>query len=293
MKICVTIPAFNEEKSIGSVIDNIKDVLKKSKYSFDIIVVDDGSRDNTAKTAQKHGAIVFRHPINCGLAKAFRTEMEKCLERKPDIIVHTDADGQYMATSIPKLIKAVEDGADLALGSRFQGKIEKMTLTKKLGNMAFSKVISQVTGRKISDAQTGFRAFTREVAEKVQITSNYTYTQEQIIRAIKCGFLIKEIPIYFAKREGKSRLMKNPFQYAGRAGVNVLRIYRDYEPLKFFGLVGLIFFVLGFLAGLWLVWLFISTGIVGHMPTVMLSVLLMSIGVQIILFGFFADMNRK
>jgi hypothetical protein len=107
--------------------------------------------------------------------------MRECLKRNADIIVHTDADGQYSANDVPILIKEVVNGADLVLGSRFKGGIESMPWLKKLGNIAFSKVISKITGFRISDCQTGFRAFTKEVAEQIQITSFHTYTQEQII----------------------------------------------------------------------------------------------------------------
>src|SRR3989344_4866430 len=294
MLICITIPAYNEEKTIAKVINDIKKVMNKTKYNYKILIVDDGSTDNTAKTAKQAGAIVYSHPRNYGLAEAFRTEIKKCLELKADIIVHTDADGQYLASEIPKLIEPViKKQADLVLGSRFKGHIEYMPLIKRLGNKAFSKVISNITNFPISDGQTGFRCFSREVAEKIQIISNHTYTQEQVIRTLKNKFKVLEVPVYFAKREGKSRLMKNPFDYAIKAWINIFRIYRDYEPLKFFGLFGGIFFFLGFLIGVWLFYLFFTTGIVGHYPSIMLSVLLMSIGLQIWLFGFLADMKKN
>lgn len=293
MKIIVTIPAYNEEKTIGRVIKDIKAVMDRAGYNYRILVIDDGSRDKTAIIAKNAGAIVYSHPKNYGLAETFRSEIEKCLKLKADIIVHTDADGQYLAEDIPKLIEEVKKGNDLVLGSRFKGRIESMPLMKRFGNIAFSKVISQVTRAKISDAQTGFRAFTKEVARDIRLTSTHTYTQEQIIRAVKEKFRIKEVPVYFAKRHGKSRLMRNPLEYAVKAWINILRIYRDYEPLKFFGLFGFIFFGMGFLLGLYVLSVFLKTGIVGRLPTVMLAVLLMSIGIQMWLFGFFADMGKR
>jgi len=293
MKIVVTIPAYNEERTIGKVIRDIRAVMDLYRYNYNVLVIDDGSRDKTAIEAKNAGAIVYSHPRNYGLAETFRSEIEKCLELNADIIVHTDADGQYLAEEIPQLIEEVKKGNDLVLGSRFKGKIESMPMVKRFGNLAFSKVISQVTRTKISDSQTGFRAFTREVAKNIRLSSTHTYTQEQIIRAVKQKFKIKEVPVYFAKRHGKSRLMRNPLEYAVKAWINILRIYRDYEPLKFFGLFGFMFFAVGFLLGLYVLYVFLTTGIVGRIPTVMLSVLLMSIGVQIWLFGFFADMSKK
>ena len=293
MQIIVTIPAFNEEGSVGKVIRDIKEVLGKEKYDYKILVVDDGSTDKTAEVAEKAGAEVVKLPINYGLAEAFRTEIEAALKRKADVIVHTDADGQYRAEDIPKLLKKIEEGYDVVLGSRFMGKIESMPLFKRFGNKAFSNVISMITRMRITDAQTGLRAFTRKVAEKTAIISTHTYTQEQIIRAVREKFKVAEVPVYFAKRNGKSRLIKNPLAYAFRAWTNIFRILRDYEPLKFFGAVGAVFFAMGLALGIWLFYLFFTTGIVGRMPTVILSMLLMSIGIQIVLFGFLADMMRK
>jgi len=293
MKVVITIPAYNEEKTIGRVISDIREVMKKTKYSYQVLVVSDGSNDKTADIAKKARAVVYSHPINYGLAETFKTEMQKCLELKADIIVHTDADGQYLAKEIPQLIKEIENGYNLVLGSRFKGKIEKMSLLKRAGNKAFSRVVSKITKIKISDAQTGFRAFTKEVAEKINIISNFTYTQEQIIKAVRQKFKIKEIPIYFAKRDGKSKLMKHPFDFAARAGINLFRIYRDYTPLKFFGLIGGLFFSIGLIIGLWLVYLFITTGAIRHVPSAILSMLLILIGIQILFFGFLADMHRK
>ena len=293
MKIVVTIPAFNEEKSIKEAVIGIKKVMNSNRYNYKILVVDDGSRDRTADIARKAGATVFSHPKNYGLAETFRTEIEKSLQLGADVIVHIDADMQYNPNEIPKLLKEIKNGYDLVLGSRFRGKIEYMPMIKRIGNISFSKAVSQIIKLDISDAQTGFRAFTKNVANKIQITSSHTYTQEQIIRAVKAKFRIKEVPIYFAKRHGKSRLITNTFGYAIRAWISIIRIYRDYEPLKFFGIIGTLIFSIGFLIGLYLVYLHFTTGIVGHFALMMLDILILSIGLQIIIFGFIADMNRK
>lgn len=228
MKVIITIPAYNEEKTIRDVISKIKVVMDQTKYcySYLIIVVDDGSEDKTVEEATKAGACVFSHQENKGLAETFRTEMKICCELGAEIIVHTDADGQYKAEEIPLLIEQVENGYDLVLGSRFKGTIENMPFTKKAGNRAFSIALSLLTRRKISDGQTGFRAFTRKVAEEIQIISDHTYTQEQIIRAAQNNYSIKEVPIHFAKRnDGKSRLMRSSLDYAFRAWKNILKIY--------------------------------------------------------------------
>jgi glycosyltransferase involved in cell wall biosynthesis len=294
MRVVITVPAYNEEKTIGRVISGIKEVMDSTKYSYQVMIVNDGSSDRTAEIAKSNGAMVYSHPMNYGLAETFKTEMQKCLGLKADVIVHTDADGQYLAKDIPKLLGEIEKGYDLVLGSRFKGEIEGMPFLKRWGNKAFSRVVSRVTRMRVSDSQTGFRAFTKDVAERINIISNFTYTQEQIIKAAREKFRIKEIPIYFAKRlGGESKLMKNPFDFAIKAWINLLRIYRDYEPLKFFGIVGSIFFTVGFLIGVWLVYVFVSTGRVSHIPSAILSMLFIMIGIQIVFFGFLADMRRS
>tara|TARA_Y100000310_G_scaffold177911_2_gene177894 strand:- start:4849 stop:5733 length:885 start_codon:yes stop_codon:yes gene_type:complete len=294
MKIVVTVPAYNEEKTIGKLVSDIRKVMSKGRYDYKVLVVDDGSKDKTAKVARSSGAVVYSHPINQGLAETFRTEIAKSLNLGADIIVHIDADHQYLPKEIPKLVNEVKNGHDLVLGSRFKGKIEEMPLIKRLGNRAFSKVVSRIIRHKISDAQTGFRAFTRKVAQEVPVFSTHTYVQEQIIRALKKNFKIKEVPVYFARRDGKSRLISNPFGYAIRAFINLVRVYRDFEPLKFFGIVGSLVLFVGFILGLYLVYFqFFGGGAFRHLGLMMLDILIITIGLQIVIFGFIADMLKK
>lgn len=297
MNILVTIPAYNEEQTLGKVISDIKAVMGRMKHKFRIMVVNDGSKDRTAEIAAEHGAIVFSHPHNYGLAETFRTEMERAKELKPDIIVHTDADGQYRSEDIPRLIEPIiQKKADLVLGSRFLGKIEHMPFMKKLGNKAFSRVISKITKIKITDGQTGFRAFTLDVAKKIDIISTHTYTQEMIIRAVKEKFRVIEVPVY-ARRTRKSRLMKShpiiqPFEYAVKAWINMFRTYRDYQPLKFFGSIGTLLMAVGGVVGLYIIYRLFVDGLIildKIIPTMLLSLIFLITGLQIILFGFLAD----
>ncbi len=289
--ILITIPAFNEEKTIAGVIKEIKQNIGKEQYK--IIVVNDGSTDKTAENAQKEGATVFSHPKNYGLAETFRTEIKESLKFNPEIIIHLDADAQYDLKEIPLMIKEIRQGNDLVLASRFAGKIEEMPFIKRTGNIAFSKVISNITHQKITDAQTGFRAFNKKVAE-LEIRANYTYTQEQIIRTVKEKMKVQEIPCYFRKRKtGQSRLMANSMDYALKAGINLFRVYRDYAPLKFFGLIGGTLFGLGFITGLYLLVLHLTKGIEGHIALMVLTMILIVTGLQVILFGFLADMKGK
>ena len=292
MRVIISIPAYNEEETLPSVIQEINLVMKKTKYKYQILVVDDGSIDKTVKVAKKLGALVYSNGRNLGLIKTFKHELRRCIELDADVIVHTDADGQYPAEFIPKLLKEVENGNDLVVGSRFQGKIESMPIIKRFGNVAFSKVISSLTKTKITDSTSGFRAFTQSVAKEIKLTSSFTYTQEQLIKAARLKFKIKEIPIY-ARKTRESRLMKGPFDYAIKAWINIFRIQRDYNPLAFFGKIGIIFLTLGLLIGLWVIYTVLTENNVGGIPRVILSSLLILAGVQTILFGFLADMKKN
>lgn len=293
-KIIISIPAYNEERTLPKVLQEIKKVMKNSKYSYwQILVLDDGSLDQTVKVAQAQGAIVISHRRNRGLAETFKSEMKECLQRKADIIIHTDADGQYHSQHIPELISKVEQGYDLVIGSRFKNcRMKHMPLLKRFGNVAFSKVLSSLTQVKITDSTTGFRAFTAEVAREINYINTFTYTQEQIIKVAKQGFRITEIPITTRKTRA-SRLFKSPLQYAIKAWINIFRIYRDYQPLSFFGRIGAFFLAVGAGIGLWLAYRFFTLGYVGKTPSTILSMLLILVGMQVILFGFLADMMHK
>src|SRR3989344_894567 len=290
MKVTITMPAYNEEESLGRVIKEIRNVREKTDYNYSILVVDDGSKDRTVEVAKENKAMVFSNKRNLGLAETFKREMEECIKLKPDIIFHTDADGQYPAEYIPRLIEKLNEGYDLVLGARFGKGNYSGSLMKKLGNKAFAKVFSGLLKTNLTDTTTGFRAFTKEVAS-LPLINTFTYTQEQLIRAGKAKMKVAEIPINTRKTR-ESRLFRNSFDYAVKAWINIFRIYRDFEPLRFFGVFGSIFIFIAILFSIFLAYTFITSGKVGHIPLTIVTALLYLMGVQIIVFGFLADMKK-
>jgi len=293
MKLVVTIPAFNEEKTIGKVIREIPKKIPGIK-KIEVVVIDDGSSDKTAEQAKKAGAIVVKHAGNRGLAKAFRTGLDTALSRGADIIVNTDADFQYNQKQIPKLVKPVLQGkADMVLGSRFRGWIEEMSAGKRWGNILATKVVRFVSGLDVSDAQPGFRAFSREAALRMNISSDFTYTQESLLIAAEHRLRVSEVPVDFRKRADESRLFGSVWNYAKRAGMTLLINYLNYHPLRIFLSVALILIVAGLLAGLRVLLHYFATGAVEpYFPTAILSTLLLIIGVLVLIIGLVAEMVR-
>lgn len=298
MRLVVTIPAYNEEKTLGKVIREIPREINQID-DVKVVVVDDGSIDNTRKVAFEAGAdkiISFKQ--NRGLAQAFNVGLNVALQMNSDIIVNIDADGQYDGAEIIKLITPIVNSeADIVLGSRFKGWIEYMPLQKKFGNSLATKVTNLLSGLKISDAQTGFRAFSKEAALRINVMSNYTYVQETIIQAMDKRLKIVEVPVHFRRRKGKSRLVPNIFSYSKRAGLTILKTYRDYKPLKTFLLIGGFIMLIGLVFGLRVLIHYFNTGMVTpFIPSAILTAILLIVGFQIVILALIADMignNRK
>ncbi|RLI82891.1 glycosyltransferase family 2 protein [Archaeoglobales archaeon] len=193
-KIAVIIPAYNEERRIGSVIEGIKSL----KMDLDIIVVDDGSIDETAKKAKELGARVCRHIVNRGVGAATKTGIYFALELGAELLVFIDADGQHNPKEIPKLIEPIARGeADVVLGSRFRGDTSSMPLVKRFGNKILNFVVRLLYGVKYTDTQCGFRAISRDVAllmKKLDI-ERYGFLSEMLGEINKRKLRVVEVPV--------------------------------------------------------------------------------------------------
>lgn len=294
-KLAVTIPAYNEAGSIARVIHEIPRKIEGID-EVEVIVVDDGSTDGTHVVAKEAGADkIIKFPSNKGLAIAFKVGLNTATDNGADIIVNIDADGQYNALEIPRLIKPILEGkAEIVLGSRFAGTIEHMVPQKRFGNKLATFIVGLASGKKISDAQTGFRAFSREAALRLVIHSGYTYTQETIVQAAHKRMGIVEVPVEFRKRNGNSRLISSIFTYAKNSAATLIRTYTYYNPLKTFTLIGGGLFLIGIILGFRVFIHFINTGMVTpYLPTALLSSVLAIIGFQIIVIGLIGDMEHQ
>jgi glycosyltransferase involved in cell wall biosynthesis len=213
MKVFCVIPALNEEKNIGFVINQVKKLVDK------VIVVDDGSKDNTQKLAHEAGAVVLKHLINRGQGAALETGNQYCVNNQADIIVHFDADNQFMAQEILDVIKPIkENEADIVFGSRFLTKKSKMPYFKKHLIMPLAKLINSFLGIKTSDPQSGFRAFNLKTAKLIKIENDgMAHCSEILYKAFYYKLRIKEVPITVIYHEfgnnfsGGFRIIKDLF----------------------------------------------------------------------------------
>ena len=292
MKLVVTIPAYNEENTIAKVLKEIPRHIDGID-AIETVVIDDGSSDNTVREALLCGVDeIITHRRNMGLGITFRDGMNCALEKDADIIVNIDADGQYNASQIDILIKPILTGkADIVLGWRDIDKLDFMSRGKRLGNKLATWVTRRLSGQPIKDAQTGFRAFSREAALKLNLFGKYTYVQETIIQAAHKDLLIAQVPIEFRARDGDSRLITNTLDYAVKAGRILFSTYRDYYPLRFFSFIGGVFWAVGLALGIRVLVHFAQTGMVSpYIPSTILSSLLIIVGTVTITLGIFVHM---
>ena len=202
--LAVIIPAYNEAENLPATLSRIP---KRTISNLRVIVVDDGSSDRSAEIASRHGAdVVINHPLNLGLGAALRTGMDAAKQMDARAAVYVDADGEYPPEQIPDLLKPVEDGeADYVLGSRYLGTRDRQPFLRLLANMVFTGLLCLASGRRITDGQTGFRAFSRRALECAEIIHDYNYAQVLTLDLLKKGMRMREVPIsYRFRTKGKS-----------------------------------------------------------------------------------------
>lgn len=294
--IIVQIPAKNEEKTIAGVIKNIPRSINNHKVK--ILVINDASTDNTAKIAKNAGAdYIFNRKVSEGLGAVFKTGIDTCLKLGADIIVNIDADGQFNPGDIPKLVMPIlKNEADMVTASRFlKPELTKnMPYIKRWGNRRFTKLISKITGKKFTDTQCGFRAYSREAALRLNLKGKFTYTQEVFIDLVEKGMKIKEIPLevkYFKERN--SLISGNLRKYGLKSIAIIGRATRDTQPLTFFGMPGLILFILGAIGGAFCFFYWLTHLMTTPIKTLLnLSIFLTIAGISLIVLALVADMLK-
>ncbi|MEF2145614.1 MAG: glycosyltransferase family 2 protein [Desulfovibrionaceae bacterium] len=293
----IQIPCFNEEESLPVALAALpREIPGVDKVCW--LVVDDGSTDRTVEVARAHGVDhVVRHTRNLGLAKAFMTGLNACLELGADIIVNTDADNQYCADCIPDLVGPIlRNEADMVVGARPIDEVEHFSPLKKLLQKLGSWVIRKVSATPVQDAPSGFRAFTRRAAMRLNVFSEYTYTLETIIQAGQARMAVTSVPVRVNEKLRDSRLMKSMVSYLRKSLATTMRIFITYRPVKFFTAVGSVFFLLGgALCVRWLILYMMGTDR-AHVPSLILASILLLFGfvsLALAVLGELSSVNRK
>jgi glycosyltransferase involved in cell wall biosynthesis len=297
-KVIIQIPCYNEEQSLPVALADLPRQLP-GVDQVEWLIINDGSRDRTVDVAVAHGVDHIVHfERNQGLARGFMAGLDACVKYGADIIVNTDADNQYCADDIPRLIEPILSGrAEVVIGTRPINKIKHFSPIKKFLQKLGSWAVRVASNTKVEDAPSGFRAISREAALRLNVFNDYTYTLETIIQVGQSGMAITCVPIRTNQYLRPSRLVRNNLSYVWRSLITIFRIFMTYKPLRFFTILGSIPFSAGFLLCIrWLIYFSIEGTTRTRAPSLILAAILILIGVQVMVLGLIADImsvNRK
>ncbi len=290
-KLIIQIPCYNEEATLAETIA----ALPRTLPGIDVIetlVIDDGSTDRTAEVAREAGATyLLRFPVHLGLAQAFSAGLDAALKLGADVIVNTDADHQYPGSEVGRLVAPILAGeAEMVIGDRAPHRIAHFGRSKRFLQTVGSWAVRQLSGTTIPDAASGFRAFSRRAALKLNVFSKFTYTLETIIQAGKKHIAIGHVPIATNAERRPSRLFQSIATYVRRSVSTMVRIYATYEPLAVFWTLGAVCLAVGFAIGFRFLLEYLAGSGEGHVQSLILAAVLLIIGFQTMLIGLVADL---
>jgi len=296
VKLIIQLPCHNEADTLADALSGIPAVIPGID-GIETLVIDDGSSDGTAELAQTLGVThLVRHPVNRGLAATFQTGLDTALRLGADIIVNTDGDNQYPARFIPDLVAPiVRQEADIVIGDRQIDQIAHFSRFKKMLQKFGSAVVRTVSGTDVPDTVSGFRAYSREAALRLNILTSFTYTLETIIQAGKVGLTIISVPIETNPPTRPSRLQRNLWHFIKAQAGTILRLYAFYEPLRTFTYLAAPFILSGL--GLWFRFLYFyffeALSPARYIQSLTIGTGLLVVGVVMLLFGIQADITGK
>ena len=297
MKLIVQIPCYNEADTLGETVRDIPRSID-GVDRVEILVVDDGSHDDTATVARTLGVDhVVRHRTNRGLARSFATGIDACLKLGADIVVNTDGDNQYAGADIAKLVQPILRGeADVVVGDRQTWTCEHFSLFKRMLQQVGSFVVRRLSNTQIPDAVSGFRAFSRESAMRINVVTTFSYTIETIIQAGRNRMAIGSVPVRTNPKTRPSRLFSSIPQFIRKSGGTMLRAYAMYRPFSVFFTLGLALFAGGLIPIMRFLYFFAIGDGNGHVQSMVLGVTLMILGALSWCLGILADLisaNRQ
>jgi len=297
LKLIIQIPCHNEAETLPATIADLPKTIPGIDC-IEYLVVDDGSTDSTSSVARELAVEhIIRLPTRQGLAQAFSTGLAACLKQGADIIVNTDGDNQYYGQDIERLIEPILAGrAEIVIGARPIDEIPHFSYTKKLLQRLGSWVVRKVSDTSVADVTSGFRAYSRQAALRLNVFSSYTYTLETIIQAGRSNMTVESIPVRVNPPLRESRLIRSIPGYIHRSLMTILRIFVLYKPLRFFVYLGSSLFGGGFIIGLRFLYFYFEGQGEGKIQSLILGAVLLLMGVQLILMGMVADLiatNRR
>lgn len=297
MKLIIQIPCLDEATTLPLVLKDIPDSIPGID-TIETLVIDDGSTDDTAKVAAELGVThIVRNTSNLGLAFSFRKGLDECIKQGADIIVNIDGDNQYKSSEIPKLVAPILEGkADIVLGNRNTGTIKHFSFIKKVLQKLGTSVVQRLAGTEISDAVTGFRAFSRSATMKLTILSNFTYTIESILQIKAKGLTLSEVSIQTNPKSRESRLFSSMRVYIAFSIATILRIFTMYNPLRVFVTIGLLCILAGTGIGIRFLYSYFTYGGSGQVQSLILTAIFILGGLSVLLVGLIADLiqfNRR
>ncbi len=291
MKLIVQIPAYNEEATIAAVVRGIPRLIPNIDR-VEVLVINDGSIDQTVECAQNAGADhILSLPYNRGLAFGFQAGLDACLRQGADIIVNTDGDNQYPGEQIPQLITPILEGyADIVIGDRQIGQVQHFSARKRLLERFGSWVVRKASGTAVPDAPSGFRAYSREAALRLFVTSDFSYTLDNLIQAGKRGLKVAHVPIS-TNPTRPSKLHRGSWHFIKRQGATIVRAYATYEPLKTFFYLSLPFWLVALLLFIRLFIIFVRQdfALPGNVQSLIVAVMALIVGFLVVIFGLLAD----
>ena len=294
MKLIIQIPCYNEAETLEIALNDLPKHIEGID-EIEYLIINDGSKDNTVEVARKWGVnYVVNFKRNKGLAKGFMAGLDACLRNGADIIVNTDADNQYCGEDIETIVRPIIEGkTDIVIGARPIDKTEHFSPLKKKLQHFGRWVVRKASNSDIPDAPSGFRAYSREAAMRLNVTNEYTYTLETIVQAGREKIAMQSVPIRTNAELRPSRLFSSMFGYVKKSMVTIIRAFIMYKPLKFFTIVGLIPLLIGIGIGVrYLVFLFMGAA-GGHVQSLILASILILMGFMTIIIGLQADIIAK
>jgi glycosyltransferase involved in cell wall biosynthesis len=297
MKLIVQIPCFNEEATLPATFNDIPKKIDGVDV-VEILIIDDGSTDKTVEVAKALGVHhIVINKNNRGLARTFRTGLNECLKLGADIIVNTDGDNQYAGWDIPKLIQPILDGkADVVVGDRNTAKVAHFSPFKKFLQRLGSYVVKTLSGVKVPDAVSGFRAYSRDAALHLNIVSPFSYTIEALIQAGKKHMAVASVPVETNEKTRESRLFSSIPKFIERQLTTIVRMYAMYQPLKVFFFIGLTLSVFGAIPIIRFLYFYLTGDGEGHLQSLVLGGVFTILGFISFLIALLADLmnfNRQ